>query len=362
MTSALKLLVLATLVAAAQIAGVAWAQGQAAPSNSASTRATIPSQAPSDWIIYDNTTYTPVIDVFSQHIDAARKAFDAKDKKKAAAELRAASDELKLQADRAEKEDATQGIADTSVSANDKQAVQDAVKRVNAGALKLRSAAADVESGKIKTKADLDKVIDKAARADMDRRWLITDVATWYPVSAEPQRHFTDAVADYARKDYKTSAADIRKAAGYLRIEANRTTGKAKQELENSAARLDKLATSVGNGVVKAEQSMATEFAKANHALALEHRSKAIESWARKEYGKAGYELKASAQALESAAGWAGKEAAVGASGTVKATRNLGDKLVAGSNWTRDEVSKGFESLGNSIRALGNKLGRVKKA
>ena len=32
----------------------------------------------------------------------------------------------------------------------------------------------------------------------------------WYPVSEEPQRHFTDAVAAYAKKDYQAAATDIR--------------------------------------------------------------------------------------------------------------------------------------------------------
>ena len=103
-------------------------------------------------------------------------------------------------------------------------------------------------------------------------------------------------------------------------------------------------------------------FAKANHALALEHRSKAVESWTRKEYDKAGYELKAAAHGLESAASWAGAEAKAGASATVTDARALGDKLASGATWTRDEVAKGFESLGNSINALGQKIGGTKKA
>ena len=216
--------------------------------------------------------------------------------------------------------------------------------------------------GKIKTKADLDKAIDKAARADMERRWLVTDVTTWYPVSEEPQRHFTDAIAAYSKKDYKAAATDIRKATSYLRLQAGRATAEAKQELNSSVAQLDTLAASVEKGAVKDEQSMAKAFAKADHALALQHRSMAAESWARKEYDKAGYELKAAAHGFESAAGWVGGEAKAGASATVADTRALGDKLAAGVTWTRDEVVKGFDSLGNGITALGQKIGNNKKA
>ena len=115
---------------------------------------------------------------------------------------------------------------------------------MNASARTVSSAAAAIESGQIKTKADLDKAIDQAARADLDRRWLVTDVTTWYPVTEEPQRHFTNAVAAYARKDYKTAAMDIRKASGYLRLEAGRATGDARhssQPLGGAARRARRL-------------------------------------------------------------------------------------------------------------------------
>ena len=43
-------------------------------------------------------------------------------------------------------------------------------------------------------------------------------------------------------------------------------------------------------------------------------------------------------------------------------TRALGDNLAFGATWTRDEVAKGFESLGNAINAVGQKIGGTKKA
>jgi hypothetical protein len=368
MTFALKPIALAMLVATAGLAGVAYAQAPKAPAAPVVqpaptvTRALIPIEPPVDWILYDGISYTPVVDNVSRHLDAARKAFDAKDNKKAAAEMRAVADELKLQAARAGKVSGSLEQADKALLAADTKFAWDTAKRMNASALKVSSAAAAIESGKIKTKADLDKAIDKAARADMERRWAVTDVTTWYPVSEEPQRHFLDAAAAYAKNDLRTATVEILKASSYVRLEAGRATGEAKQELDSSVAQLDKLAAAVEKGAVKGEQSMVKVFAKADHALALAHRSKAAESWAHKEYDKAGYELKAAAHGLEAAAGWAGGEAKAGASAAVADTRALGDKLVSGANWTRDEVAKGFESLGNSLNAVGQKIGSTKKA
>ena len=356
----LKPLTVAVLIATAQLSGVAFAQTTKAPAAPAvqaapaATKAPVAIKSPTYWIIYDDTIFTPVADSISLHLDAVRKAFDAKDNKKAATEMRAVADELKEQAAHAAK-------ADKAGAKSEMRLAHDTSRRMDAVAGKVSAAAAGIENGKIKTKADLDKAIDKAARADMERRWLVADVTTWYPVSEEPQQHFGSAIEAYVKKDYKAAAIEIRKATGYVRLEAARVTGDAKQALDNSVAELDKLVASVEKGTIKDEKVMDKAFANANHALALAHRTKAAESWARKEYNQAGYELKAAAGGLESAGGWVGAEAKAGTSAVVAGTRALGDKLASGATWTRDEVGKGFESLGNSINALGQKIGSSKK-
>lgn len=363
MNLSFKCIAVAMLVATAQLGGVASAQiAKAGPvpavqPAAAAAQAPIPRGAPEDWILYDDSTYTPVIDGVSRHLDAARKAFDAKDNTKAAMEMRAVAEELNRQATLAGKEDGTLVEADRAQLAADRKAAQDVVRRMNESASKARSAAAAIESGKIRSKADLDKVIDQAARTDLERRWLVTDVTTWYPVSGEPQRLFSAAAAAYARRDYEAAAADIRKAIGHLRLETHRATGAAERELASSVAQLDSLAASIEGGALKDERSMARAFARAEHALALQHRSKAAESWARKEYHEAGYELKAAANGLEGAAGWVGGEATAAVAATSADAQALGDRLASGATWSREEVARGFESLGTEINAMGRKIG-----
>jgi hypothetical protein len=361
MKAVLKPIALAMLVATTQLAGVAYAQApKASPAPiartaPAATKEPIQARAPEDWIIYDDTTYTPVVDDVSRHLNAARKAFDAKDNRKAAAELRAVANELKEQSARATRTDKARAQAEIKLA-------QDAAAHMDAAAKKVNAAAAAIEAGKIRTRAELNKAIDKVARADMERRWLVADVTTWYPVSEEPQRHFLSAVEAFSRKDYKAAEVEIHKGAAYVRLEADRATGDARQALNGSVTELDKLAAAVAKGTVKDQKTMDKAFADADHALALEHRAKAAESWADKKYDQAGYELKASAHGLASAAGWVGSEAKTGAATAVSDGRALGDKLVAGGTWTRDEVAKGFESLGSGINALGKKIGSSKKA
>jgi hypothetical protein len=355
------LLIAAILIALTPLSGVAFAQtaktpaAPTAPTIPAAATAPVTIQSPTDWISYENMTYTPVADEVSRRLAAAGKAFYDKDNKKAAAEMRAMAGELKEQAARAAKAAKARAKAEMTLA-------QDTATRMNLTAKKVTAAAAALESGKIKTQTDWVNALDKAARADMELRWLVTDVTTWYPVSEEPQRHFGSALEAYAKKDYQAAATEIRKATSYLRLEAGRATSEARQALQSSVAELDTLAASVEKGAVKEEKVLAKVFTLANHALALAHRVKAAESWAREEYDKVGYELKAAAHGLESAAGWAGAEAKAGAAAAVADTKALGDKLASGATWAREEVAKGFESLGNAINALGQKIGSSKKA
>lgn len=363
-----KFITLAVMIATAQFSAYAnseterVADSSMAHAVSAPIKAPIAIQSPTDWIIYDDTTYTPVADEVSRHLDAARKAFDAKSNSKAAAELHAVADALKKQYVLASNENKLEVNADKAqLDANTKRS-HEISKFMDEIVLKVNTAASDIESGKIKTQADLDKVFDKAAQANLERRWLVSDVNTWYPVSEEPQHHFTEAVVAFANKDYKNAAIEIRKATSYIRLEARRAAGDVKLALDGSVTDLDKLALSVEQGTVKDEKSMDKAFAKANHGLALAHRAKAAESWAVNDYNKAGYELKVAAHGLESAAGWVGGEAKAGGRTAEADTKALGSKLISGTNWTRNEVAKGFESLGNRINTLGHKIGIKQQA
>ncbi|MEP7208175.1 MAG: hypothetical protein ABI920_14655 [Casimicrobiaceae bacterium] len=384
MTTLPKPLVVVVLAATTQFAGATFAQVPMAPTTLAMQAQPVAPAAPSlpaaaitpqptkpadDWIVYDDMTFTPVVDDISRHLAAARKAFDARDRTTAVTELRAVAAQLKEQATRAGSHDQSLVRGDHALLKSDKALLaadakyaQDSVKRMDASAQKVSLAAAGIESGTIKTRADLDKVIDKATRAGMDRRWVITDVATWYPVTEEPQRYFTAAAAAFARRDYQVSAAAVRRAASFVRLEAARATGSARRELDAAIGELDGLAHGLDKGTVREVHAMTGVFMKAEHAIALEHRSKAAESWSRKEYDKAGFELKAAAHGLESAASWAGDKARAGVTTTVAASRDLGQKLASGATWTRAEVANGFDTLGNDINALGQKIGHTSKA
>ena len=207
----------------------------AAPATTTAAKAPVVTQSPTDWIQYDDTCYTPVVDDVSKALDDARTALAKKDNAKAADAMQTAARALEAQADRVAKIDRQRAAADMKLA-------RETHARMAALTHKLDATAAQVKAGKVTTTAALDKTLDKAARADLERRWLVTDVTGWYPVSEEPQRHFGAAGEAYAKKDFKAAATEVRKAAAYLRLESARATGEAKKGLDAADAELERTA------------------------------------------------------------------------------------------------------------------------
>ena len=361
MNNRLTLVAVAVVLALGQLPLTAAAQSAkpAAPATAASApasaKAPVTAKSPTDWIEYEDTTYTPVLDDVSKALAEVRTALAKKDNAKASEAMTSAARALQAQADRAGKIDRQRAAADMRLA-------RETHTRMVALTKKLDATAAQIKAGKVATVAALDKTLNKATRADLERRWLVTDVAAWYPVVDEPQRHFAAAAEAYAKKDYKAAAAEVRKGESYLRLESARAVGEAKKGLDSANAELEKTAQALDKGAIKTEKGMDKAFANANHALALAHRAKAAESWSRKAYDDAGYELKAAAQALDSAAAWTGAEAKSAASAGVSDARTIGDKLASGGVWAKDEVTKGFESLGAALNQLGHSIGSKSKA
>ena len=349
----------AVLLAFAQVGVAARAQTQTTPAAAATpspaAAAPLAARAPTEWIRYDDATVTPVLDDVSTDLAAARAALAARDTAKAAASMQAAGRALDAEARRAAKMEHGRAAADARLA-------RDTQVRMAALVRKLDATAAQIKAGKVTTLAQLDKTLNKAARADLERRWLVTDATTWYPVAQEPQRHFLAAADAYAKKDYKTAAREVREGAAYLRLESARAVGGVKKELDAAGAELDRTARSLDRGALKADKSMDKSFADAEHALALAHRAQAAEAWTDKAYDQAGYELKAAAQGLESSAAWAGSKAKGAAASAAADADALGDKLAKGGVWAKDEVAKGFDTLGHALDQLGRTIGLKSKA
>jgi len=331
-------------------AGLAAQTAQPPVATPSPSQAPIAIKAPHDWIVFSDHSTTPVVDAVSAHLAAARHAIADRDDAKAAQAMRAAARALAVQGERLAALERRRAVADA-------KRARETHARIVALSARLEATAALIEAGKVPTTAVLDQALGEDARADLEGRWLAADAATWYPVSQEPQRHFGAAIADFARHDSRAAAVEVRKADAYLRLAAARATGGAARALDAASTGLATVAHALDHGTLKSADAMERAFADANHALALAHRARAAQAWARKAYDQAGYELEAAAFSLDSATAWAGTHAQAAARAASADARAVGHKLASGGIWAKDEVAKGFESLRTALDQLGHSIG-----
>ena len=302
-----------------------------------------------EWICLDAITLSPVVDGASRHLYAARKALHRGSPATAAGELHAVAAELGGHAIRAAKRAGAAACVDWRLA-------DFASWRLKAVAVKLDTAADSIEREESGCDAELSALIDACAWTDVERRWLVADECLWYPVCAEAQGHFEDAIEAYTSQNCGKAAIDVHKAIGYLRLEAGRASGYAKRALDGAVAELGKVALSVASGASCGRGAMGRCFSIANLSLALAHRTKAAEWWAHGVRRTTGYELKAAALCLECAARWVHREATTSAIRAAEFAANLGERLAVGESAARNQVTETIASFCVAVEALGSRI------
>jgi hypothetical protein len=171
-----------------------------------------------------------------------------------------------------------------------------------------------------------------------------------------PKVDFQKAHEFFLKKEFKASAAEIRKGAEYLKKEAESASDEGKKGLTASYQELDKMADEVEKGAVKSDKKLKDAFSRAEHALANNYYLKASDSWAKKETKEAGHALNSAAEHLELAAKWSGHKLDAGASKAISLGREVSGKLVQGTGYVSEEVGNGLKSMGDAISGFGKKI------
>ena len=178
---------------------------------------------------------------------------------------------------------------------------------------------------------------------------------------AQPASDFQKANESFLKKDFKASAAAIRKGSDFLKKETVAAGEEGKKMLTASTRELDKLADSVEKGAVKSDKKLKGAFSRAEHAIANDYYVKATDSWARKKTKETGEALNSAAEHMEHAADWSGRKLKAGASKAIKEGREVSGKLVAGTGYVSEEVGKGLKNMGDAISEFGRKIVPGKK-
>ncbi len=286
---------------------------------------------PVRWIHIDGVPRIPVVDKVSDCLYEAWEALAAGEFNRAACRMRAASDELKSLAVMAAHGDGDSGVSQ-------RRHAQITSWRLASGALRTGLAAARLDKGRIQARADLLAILDAGSWADIDRRWLYADEATWYPVAGEVRRHLAAANVALGTGDREAGCAEIHKASAYLRLEEARADGYARRALGGALDDLASLAATAQAGDRPCAQVLEGRFAGVLFALALAHRNRAAEAWVRREYAKAGYAFLAAGEILGNALEWGRDCLKPGPSAAALECAALGQRFLAGGHPDRSDV------------------------
>jgi hypothetical protein len=191
--------------------------------------------------------------------------------------------------------------------------------------------------------------------------WVMVGEDVLVVFADEPEHYMKAAHKSFLKKDVKATAAELRKAAAFVKLEAARAADDSKTDLVASATELDKLADDVEKGAVTSVEKLDSTFARAAHALANHHHKKAEESWAKKQVKPTGHSLRAAAEYVEHGSKWTGKEVEAGSAEVLKGVREVSSKLIAGSGWVGEEVGKAIKKCGDETEKLGKWIEPAKK-
>jgi len=167
---------------------------------------------------------------------------------------------------------------------------------------------------------------------------------------------FKKARENFPRKDFKDAAADIRKGQAFVKQEADRATGEAKQTLTASAQDLNKLAEELQKRTIRSVKDLDSVFARTHHTLAKYYQQKASESWTKRAISEAGHYLKLAAAHLESALAWAGQQIEAEGAAAVEEAKRVGEKMEKAADWAASEVGKDIDAIGKEIEKAGHKI------
>jgi hypothetical protein len=186
-------------------------------------------------------------------------------------------------------------------------------------------------------------------------QFLIHEVL-WDDLADEPGQHMDRARVAFIELDARQAAAELRKAATYLKITAGNAAAATKRALLRSADELDELAHRVEAGTVRTVGELDRAFARASHALSHHHCVIAERSWAARQTTRAGKQLRAAADNLERAAMRTGKALQTATETAVKDARIVSGKLVEGTGFVFDEIGKGFAAFGKLVENTGKSI------
>jgi hypothetical protein len=168
------------------------------------------------------------------------------------------------------------------------------------------------------------------SQADQSRPgWVLVDENFVMLTANEPQNHFLQADQDLSQHDTKAAAAEIRLAAEYMQMQASRSQGADKQQLDKAANEVRQCASEVYKANGKQTSDLKQTFGKADLALAQYFQMKSESELSANKTVIAGYDLQGAANSLQAAYAWTGKQLPDKAAAPIAKAQTLAVSLIA---------------------------------
>lgn len=173
----------------------------------------------------------------------------------------------------------------------------------------------------------------------------------------EPDRYFQKAAEAYKAGKNKIAAAEIRRAATILKLEAAAAEREDRAPLEGAIFDLEVLAKEVAGGRLKSEQTLNRLFALAHYHMARFHERQADKEWKADDAEGAGEELRAASHHLEHGFAWAGQPEAEGLAAALDILSSTAGNLLGNADVaTADQVAGAVAGLTRQLAALSKQV------
>jgi hypothetical protein len=178
----------------------------------------------------------------------------------------------------------------------------------------------------------------------------------WIIFAHDPARYLHDAWENFIGGNLQDAAYSIRRAKAWLKLEAYRAEGEAKDDLGASIKELERLIKALEEGSPPTNKALKEAFAKAEYALAYHHQQRALSYEAERDHEKMTYALDAAATHLMYGSVWAGRELDQDDAVAAKEARTIARKVKRGERWSPERLREAIKGIGRGIKKLGNRL------
>jgi hypothetical protein len=169
--------------------------------------------------------------------------------------------------------------------------------------------------------------------------------------------HLQKAREHFTQKDLPAAAADLRKAAALLKLEAGSgLTPEDKELLQTSAQELDRLAAEVQEEAPIAGTELNHAIARAHYGSARHYYRQAMEDRTKRASAQAGHDLRAAVDHVQQGLASAGVTLTAATRAALDEARLLAGKMIAETGFVLNRSGEGYQAVGQALEGLGKQL------